>query len=216
MVLEIGPHKVKLGNVLDGIEELMNSDEAAIIYSDPPWGSGNLTYWETMRLKMDGLPASKRRQTIPIDQFLEQIITIAELYVHGYLVIEYGEKWADLVINKATKHGFRHETTIGTLYQSGAKLLPMHLHIFSNAPNSVDIGALEKLVTGTHGYETVKSTMRHLAKPGKILLDPCCGMGYSAQAAIDYGMIFRGNEMIKKRLQKTITRLERAPCISQP
>ena len=35
-----------------------------------------------------------------------------------------------------------------------------------------------------------------------------CGMGYTAQATVDRNMIFRGNELNKKRLDKTIKRLE--------
>jgi predicted methyltransferase len=42
-----------------------------------------------------------------------------------------------------------------------------------------------------------------------IVLDPMCGMGYTAQAAIKYGLAFRGNELNSVRLQKTIDRLHR-------
>jgi predicted methyltransferase len=41
---------------------------------------------------------------------------------------------------------------------------------------------------------------------GDKILDPCCGMGYTAQIAIDNGMYFYGNELNAKRLQKTINR----------
>lgn len=36
---------------------------------------------------------------------------------------------------------------------------------------------------------------------------PCCGMGFSAQIACDNKMMFRGNELNSKRLEKTKLRL---------
>jgi len=36
-----------------------------------------------------------------------------------------------------------------------------------------------------------------------------CGMGYTAQATVDRGISFRGNELNKKRLDKTIARLSK-------
>ena len=40
-------------------------------------------------------------------------------------------------------------------------------------------------------------------------MDLCCGMGYTAQACIDNGLKFIGNELNEKRLGKTIGRLQR-------
>ena len=42
-----------------------------------------------------------------------------------------------------------------------------------------------------------------------ICLDPMCGMGFTAQASINRGMSFYGNELNKKRLEKTILRLKK-------
>ena len=41
----------------------------------------------------------------------------------------------------------------------------------------------------------------------KIILDPMCGMGYTAQASINRNLSLRGNELNKTRLEKTIQRL---------
>ena len=45
------------------------------------------------------------------------------------------------------------------------------------------------------------------AVPGGIILDPMCGMGYTAEAAKSNRMRFRGNELNQHRLDKTIARL---------
>lgn len=63
-------------------------------------------------------------------------------------------------------------------------------------------------VAGSIGYETVIKTMKKFQKAGGIVLDPCCGKGYSAKAALELGMKFRGNELNSKRLAETIARLK--------
>jgi len=40
-------------------------------------------------------------------------------------------------------------------------------------------------------------------------MDLCCGMGYTAQACVDNGLSFVGNEFNMARLQKTINRLRK-------
>jgi len=49
-----------------------------------------------------------------------------------------------------------------------------------------------------------------LSDDAQIVLDPMCGMGYTAQATVDRGICFYGNELNEKRLGKTVKRLERS------
>ena len=53
MITEIKNHRVRHGNIMDGIDDLMVGNQADFIYSDPPWGQGNLRYWQTMNKKMN-------------------------------------------------------------------------------------------------------------------------------------------------------------------
>jgi 16S rRNA G966 N2-methylase RsmD len=53
MITDIGIHRVQHGDIMNGLDELMEGDKADFIYSDPPWGQGNLTYWQTMNKKND-------------------------------------------------------------------------------------------------------------------------------------------------------------------
>ena len=43
-----------------------------------------------------------------------------------------------------------------------------------------------------------------------VVLDPMCGMGYTAQATAGMGLTFRGNELNATRLRKTIDRLQKS------
>ena len=66
MITNVKNHKVKNGNIMSGIEDLMLDNKADFIYSDPPWGQGNLRYWQTMNFKMNDVP----REDVEYSNFL--------------------------------------------------------------------------------------------------------------------------------------------------
>jgi len=189
---------------MDGIDALMEGQKAYLMYSDPPWGEGNLKYWCTMNRKMTG------QEVIPakLDDFIDQIFNIAKDHVSDHVLIEYGVRWEKEIKQKAADVGLKFVQTVQLLYRSGKDLLPLHLHIFTKTSLSVGT-AYVKSVENTSGFKTLKQAIYPIAKPGSIILDPCCGMGYTAQAAKNTGMVFRGNELNMKRLEKTIARLKK-------
>ena len=204
-ITQISLHRVLHGNVMDGIADLMGDDKAAIMYCDPPWGPGNLKYWATINRKMTGLEVEQP----PLEEFLSAIFNIATQYVEHYLLIEYGLRWSDELIITGEAAGFEHLELIPVHYRTGKDKRPLHLHLFgvngATHPGSKYKGAVQN----THGYETVQRAIGGLASlsqlgPGLIVLDPCCGMGYTARAALEFRLRFRGNEFNEARLQKTI------------
>ena len=206
MIKEIGHHRVRCGNLLDGIDDLMSGDIADLIYSDPPWGDGNLKYWETMRMKMTG---STERRDNPLDKFFDALFSVIKKYARNVVLIEYGKKWESQLIDLATTAGLQHHKTIETLYKSGSKMLPMHLHVFSKHGLIIPED-FENMVHHTHGWDTILNATKAFSVQGGILLDPCCGLGYSARVAMTHGMRFRGNELNPVRLAKTIGHIERS------
>jgi hypothetical protein len=204
MITIIGEHKVRHGDIMDGIADLMGNEKADIFYSDPPWGEGNLKYWQTMNVKMN--PDAIKKQ-VDLDLFLNKVFETAATFAKGVIFIEYGLRWDDLILRKANMFGLKHAYAIETFYGSGKKLLPLHLHILHRSKQMTIPDEYIQEVQLTHGYETLKTAVAPFIVKGGIVLDPCCGMGYSAQIAIDNGMRFRGNELNKARLLKTINRL---------
>ena len=57
---------------------------------------------------------------------------------------------------------------------------------------------------------TLRAAITPFTTAGQTVLDPCCGMGYTAKFALENNLIFRGNEINGKRLQCTIDKLEKA------
>ena len=200
MITQIGPHKVQHGNVMHGIAKLMGTDQADIFYSDPPWGQGNLNYWQTINVRHN---TDAQAVVIEYQHFINQIFNLAAMYAKGIVFIEYGRKWKDDIIRVGQEHGLIHLAVTEPIYRSGSEMLPLHLHIFAKQAMTLPQAYL-KSIDGTHGMDTLIRATAPFIKPGGIVLDPCCGMGYSARLAHKLGMTFRGNELNKTRLQKTI------------
>lgn len=203
-IKSIGKHKVQHDDVMNGIDKLMGSEVATVFYSDPPWGQGNISYWQTMNNKMNGAD----RKEIDYNEFLNQIFGLAKKFAKNLVFIEYGIKWEKDIIDLASKYGLNHIVTTNPIYRSGSRMLPLHLHVFAKKVIELPIGYVES-IKDTYGMDTLRKATAPFVKAGDILLDPCCGMGYCAQIAIDNNMVFRGNELNSKRLQKTIARLEK-------
>lgn len=211
-IYQCGTSRLRHGTVMDeaGIAELMGSDVVSVFYSDPPWGKGNLDYWATMNRKMTG----QEVQQPSLDNFLNRIFSLAHTYCQGYLCIEYGPRWRDMVQERGQAFGFTPLDVIDLLYRSGSKFLPLHLHVFSNTGHYLPEGYADT-VRNTYGYDCVKKALSPLidamrgVTPEPIVMDPCCGMGYTAQCALDNGVPFRGNELNSARLAKTLARYGR-------
>lgn len=211
MIHELGRHRVQCQDVMLGVDNLMRDEKADFIYSDPPWGQGNLKYWQTINKRHTG----KEPSEIDYEMFLPLLFGIFQKYAKDCVVIEYGEKWRDDIIAFAKQYGFVHGGVCTSLYGSPSKLLPLDVHVFSKSgkyhvdeefkQGCLDLrgGDLSVFVFGK------MMTAEALASKDTIILDPMCGMGYTARAAIKYGFRFRGNELNAKRLNVTIKRLQK-------
>ena len=206
-----GRHSVRHGDVADaaGLARLMGGERAAIMNTDPPWGGGNIKYWATLNAKMN--PESAPNIPVSLDVLLGSVFEAADAYVDKYLLVAYGVRWVDEIQRRGMAAGFQARGVLNVLYKGGAKLLPLHLHVFTRGPQPIP-DEYVKAVEGTVGYKCVMAAVAPLAEvclaadPNAVIMDPCCGMGYTAQAAIDTGMRFRGNELNRARLEKTIKR----------
>lgn len=206
MITRVGNHRVRHGNVMDGIDDLMMGEVANFIYSDPPWGQGNLNYWQTINKRHTGAAPVE----ISYKEFLPHFFALCAKHSDGTLVIEYGERWRDDLLMTASAAGYKSGGVTTTYYKSGSKMRPCDVHILSR---SGDVSLTDSFVASAkelNGLPLVKAAFDEYAPSSGVVLDPMCGMGYTAQAAIDNGLSFRGNELNAKRLGKTINRLKKS------
>jgi DNA modification methylase len=204
MITDIGIHRVQHGDIMNGLDELMEGDKADFIYTDPPWGQGNLTYWQTMNKKMTG----KERNQIDYNKFIDYFFSLMSRYAKDKVVVEYGQQWHDDIVILSKRHGFIHNGSCKSLYRSGSKLLPLDMHFLSKLQPYEVTSEIQKDCMDLKGFTLVDKIFDHLCpKNAGIVLDAMCGMGYTAQATVNRGIAFRGNELNAKRLEKTIARL---------
>lgn len=207
MITSIGPHKVQCANVMHGIDNLMGSDVADFCYSDPPWGQGNLKYWQTINKRHTG----QEPQEISYAEFMPFFFALLNRYVRDIAIIEYGQQWHSDVIEAGERAGFRHGGDCVSFYKAGSKLLPVDVHVFSKSGTAKVTQEFARGCKEYRGQRLVEFAFdQMLPANAKMVLDPMCGMGYTAQATVNRRLAFRGNELNAKRLQKTIARLEKS------
>ena len=196
-------HKVTIGSINSGvISDLMGDEIADIFYSDPPWGQGNISYWNTLLKRMTG--ETNTQQTY--QDFLKRFFQIELKYSKNVVMVEYGLKWSDEVVSIALSQGLLFAGKVEYLYRSGSRMLPSMFHVFSKHALDIPHGYFERLHHKT-GIEFMTLAVMPFYVPNGIILDPCCGLGLSARLALRLNMRFRGNEINRVRAEKTISLL---------
>ena len=208
MITQIGKHRVQRSDVMKGIDDLMGGMKADFMYSDPPWGQGNLRYWQTINKRHTG----REKTDIDYSEFLPFFFSMAYEHIKDLAVIEYGVGWRSDILRACEEAGFTHHGVFTSRYGSAAKLLPLDVHIISKSGHfrMADATYFSNQCYELRGQHLVNFIFDYLLpKDANLILDPMCGMGYTAQAAINNNCVFFGNELNEKRLQKTIARLKR-------
>ena len=202
-IQNIGWHKITNASVDEAVvDDMLRGERVNILYSDPPWGDGNLKYWVTMNKKMSG----REFTPIPYSVLVERFRGLISNYVDGHVIIETGKAWLGETVNMLRP--VVHNIDVYTLqYRSGSRMLEC---VMISGVTNPSYPKMSFNPTGMHGYEVPKQSIASIATPGGIVLDPCCGMGYTARAAVSAGMQFRGNEFNPVRLAKTVKFLERS------
>lgn len=207
MITNIKNHRVQNQNVMLGIDNLMQGKKANIFYSDPPWGQGNISYWQTINKRHNNIEP----ENIDYISFLNQIFNLASKHTSGIVLIEYGIKWEKDLISIGLNHNLDHLGVAQITYKSGSKILPHHLHFFKTKDYNWngDINTIINKITGRTGLKCVLDAVEPFIVLDGIVLDPCCGLGMTAQMAKSVGMNFYGNELNLTRLKTTIHKLSK-------
>ncbi len=189
---DIAEHRVVVGDVMLGaVIRCMDGARADVVYSDPPWGEGNLRYWRT-----HAGDATRPRWALFVAAWTA---SIAAVRAPGAPVfVEMGLQWADEFAAALERVGIVVARRWTVQYRSGARLLPNAL-LYAGAPLRADFDP-----SSLNARELPRACVAEVARPGGIVLDPCCGKGFTARAAVAAGMIFRGVELNPKRAEVTV------------
>ena len=204
-ILKLGDHRITKADINHKV--VLNSFKAAapinVFYSDPPWGDGNLKYWVTMNKKMNPDLDIDYEPLVYAD-LLNRIRVLIEASVDGLVFLESGLQWKEMVGDMLSQY-LQNIVCFDRTYASGSKQSP---NICFVAGTSKKHKFNPSVLTTTHDFPIVNEIIKVTTKPGQVVADPCCGMGWTAQAAINHGCNFIGNEFNEKRLLKTLKRFK--------
>jgi len=189
----IGKHTLECKPIesLD-FKTLLGGRKANILYSDPPWGDGNLKYWTTINEKQTG----KKFSPLDYNTLLGIFRDLIKNNVDGYCFIECSFKDLDL-LEERFKGILFNVKKFAVEYQGGTN----GILFGGTSPNY----AFNIDLTGMSGFKMVDLCIKEC--PGEIVIDPCCGFGWTARAAVKNGRTFVGNEFNSERIQRTMTEL---------
>lgn len=192
-VFVAGPHRFSCSDIeKENCCELLDIPEKIyMVYSDPPWNPGNAKMWRTIS-KLDGGVG----RAVNWDNFLSSLIKCILFPNPEHIFIESGVKQTQEFIEHALKNGFpAYQKTWNVFYNYTH---PNRISYFSNT------NTFSGNPWGMKNEPMTRHVFEHLAESGKIVFDPCIGLGMTARMAHNFNMICYGNELNPKRLEKTL------------
>ena len=195
MITDVGKHRVRLGSIasLDP-DSLLPGGRVSMMFSDPPWGNSYLKMFATYTEKATGV----RPPQIEFGDMVVRYADIIESSVEDYAFIEMGADGAGAFEEELTPR-VESVTVREMTYGKGR---PARMIVVSKSGRSP---AMPVELRG--GLAMVVGILQGVSGECDSVLDPCCGAGYTARAAMRFGMTFYGNELNPARLKKTVAYL---------
>jgi hypothetical protein len=196
-------HRLSVGSISDpAVRTMLAGQQVDVLYCDPPWSDGH------MRVFARKASESAPHPYVPISwsEFMHSLNELIVMHVTGWVFVEMGNEQAEPcrhILSKVCADVVRHDIVYGS----------------PKRPAALFVGHRDKGVAPTWelpagassgGLRQVKAVVASVGKPGQVLLDPCCGFGMSAKAALAAGMTFYGNEIDPRKAAFTRTLLENA------
>jgi hypothetical protein len=171
-------------------------------YTDPPWGNGNLKYWDTINKKMTGDSVSQINQ----DTLENRTVDLICEHVNNYAFIVYGVREANSIIAKLKqKPNVIDIQYYEKTYKSGAKdMKNCVITVTLNKAPIIDFSFLE----GEKGLNGLKLICEKFKDTYKTALDLFVGIGYYLKMLDGYGFVVVGNELNSLRIQKAISKVK--------
>lgn len=196
-ILTFGLHRLSQGNLLGPHLDRLAAGGVDILYSDPPWNAAVLRKFQAMAEREAGRPVEQALY----GELCERLADLIARYVRRFAFLECSRLDKDLMLDavrSVTVAQAVHETVYG---QTGrARLIAASV---SGEPlPALAVGALK-------GQAFVDYVLGTVARPGAVVLDPCCGEGITARAALAHGMTFYGNELTQAKVDVLARRLAR-------
>ena len=184
-VWKVGPHRFICADMeIDAVQRLNDMGvQPDVIYTDPPWGAALATGYRTK--------AGMKRKVDYNNEFLPAL-SQAYALSKGSVFIENGYKFEGSLVNVLWRNGGTRKDRWEITYNQKKPCL-----LFRFTWNNDDGFDLD--LNGSHNERTPFQCLKWY-NPGKLILDPCCGMGLTALACAQAGHFFVGVELHPRRM----------------
>ena len=181
------PHRITMHDIMtNNLDDLFTGEKADILYSDPPWGEGNLKYWRTFN--------GQKGHPVNWIEFIKRVKYLCDRHVTGSCFIETGVKFEKDIITIFGEPQGRYEI----IYSN------------KNLPNILlGWGEQPKLSPhGKKGFDVPFTVISSLPTKPRSVFDCCIGLGMTAKVAKKLGIICYANELNPKRAERTMKILD--------
>ena len=167
--------------MIDDLDLLFNEEKADCLYSDPPWGSGNLKYWRTINNQVN--------YEVDWKKFLERILFLYKKHCKNKapLFLETGLRFKEDLIHVFGKPNYIFTCVYGSKKNKNL-LLCWNVKINESLENKTSVNLVYSALKQTKLFEN------------SIIFDPCVGLGNTIKACKKLNYICYANELNKNRM----------------
>jgi hypothetical protein len=192
MIFNVGPrrlHRLMHADITTGaVAELMGSERADVIYSNPPFDEKNHKYWYSIN---GSAPRTSWAEFL--DVFCNVCASFRTSEALVFVEMEaVGLHDLDLAMQRV---GLGRQRIWENL--KGSPMRPYTLALYGPRDISINLPA-------KHGSALTKAVLSVVVLPGMIVLDPCTGKGVTARYTHRFGGRFRGCELNQNRLDVAV------------
>ena len=189
-VREIGPHRLS-NRSLERVdyEQLTDGRTVSLLKTDPPWNEELMDYYSDLQQEQSPEPVIG---TLSYTEMLSVLCDIAEEVVDGYVhVTTQADDPTTYALLDKRLHNLQQQKISYRDYDAG-------VYIGATDPAYPPIERIGLV----RGLDAAKAFVRASTEPGEIVLDPMCGKGHYAEAAITEDRVFVGNDFNTSRIDE--------------
>ena len=172
-------------------------------YTDPPWGNGNLNYWQTMNNKNND---ENMNDQITQEELENIVVNLITNNVNNYAFIVYGKREASSMMSKfKAKKNVKDIQYIKKKYRSGSNWLENCIIVVTL--NNAEVKDWS-ILNGLNGIKSLQKVCEVFKGQYKSCLELFIGIGYYLKVLHKNGFDVVGNELSKARLSKALKKIQ--------
>ena len=189
------PHRLSVCSIEDAPTALRLSahQKADVLYADPPWDDAHMATFANLARRQTGVKVEPLRWEV----FMLSLVTIASSYVEGWVFIEMGRQHAERTA-ELMRQELEDVAIHSTSYGRGRPCRLISAHCRPGVAGGYELPPDARY----GGLRQVEGVLASVCRQRSIVLDPCCGNGLTASAAIRLGLTFYGCELNGARARK--------------